>query len=54
MSGNAGQANYAASLKPGLSDSRTKSVAKERGSRNIRANAVAPGFIITDMTRTIV
>ena len=44
VSGNAGQANYSASI--GF----TKSVAKELGSRNIRANAVAPGFIITDMT----
>lgn len=49
VSGNAGQANYAAS-KAGIIGF-TKSVAKELGSRNIRANAVAPGFIITDMTR---
>ena len=48
VSGNAGQANYAAS-KAGIIGF-TKSVAKELGSRNIRANAVAPGFIITDMT----
>ena len=48
ISGNAGQVNYAAS-KAGIIGF-TKSVAKELGSRNIRANAVAPGFIITDMT----
>jgi 3-oxoacyl-[acyl-carrier protein] reductase len=46
--GNAGQANYAAS-KGGLI-SLTKSIAKEFASRNIRANAIAPGFIETDMT----
>ncbi|MDX2085640.1 MAG: 3-oxoacyl-[acyl-carrier-protein] reductase [Candidatus Melainabacteria bacterium] len=46
--GNAGQANYAAS-KAGLIGL-TKSVAKELGSRNITVNAVAPGFIETDMT----
>lgn len=46
--GNAGQANYAAS-KGGLI-ALTKSVAKELGSRNVRANAIAPGFIQTDMT----
>ncbi len=46
--GNAGQANYAAS-KGGLI-AFTKSVAKELGSRNVRANAIAPGFIQTDMT----
>lgn len=48
VSGNAGQTNYAAS-KAGLIGF-TKSVAKELGSRGIRANAVAPGFIQTDMT----
>jgi 3-oxoacyl-[acyl-carrier protein] reductase len=48
MMGNAGQANYAAS-KAGLIGF-TKSVAKEVASRNIRVNAVAPGFIETDMT----
>lgn len=47
-SGNAGQANYAAS-KGGL-NAFTKSVAKELGSRNIRCNAIAPGFIETEMT----
>ena len=46
--GNAGQANYAAS-KAGIFGF-TKSIAKEVGSRNIRCNAVAPGFIATDMT----
>lgn len=48
VSGNAGQANYSAS-KAGIIGF-TKSVAKELGSRNIRSNAIAPGFIITDMT----
>src|SRR5690625_756798 len=46
--GNAGQSNYAAS-KAGIIGF-TKSVAKEMGSRNIRCNAVAPGFIETEMT----
>lgn len=46
--GNAGQANYAAS-KAGIIGF-TKSIAKEVGSRNIRCNAVAPGFIATEMT----
>lgn len=46
--GNAGQANYAAS-KAGI-EGFTKSVAQELGSRNIRANAIAPGFIETEMT----
>jgi len=46
--GNAGQANYAAS-KAGIIGF-TKSVAKELGSRNIRCNAIAPGFIETEMT----
>ncbi len=46
--GNAGQANYAAS-KAGLLGL-TKSVAKELGSRAITVNAIAPGFIVTDMT----
>jgi len=48
ITGNAGQANYAAS-KAGLIGF-TKSVAKELGSRNIRCNAIAPGFIETEMT----
>lgn len=48
VSGNAGQANYAAS-KAGLIGF-TKSVAQELGSRNIRCNAIAPGFIETEMT----
>ncbi len=48
VSGNAGQANYSAS-KAGMIGF-TKSVAKELGSRNIRCNAVAPGFIETEMT----
>lgn len=48
VSGNAGQANYSAS-KAGIIGF-TKSVAKELGSRNIRCNAIAPGFIVTDMT----
>jgi 3-oxoacyl-[acyl-carrier protein] reductase len=48
ITGNKGQANYAAS-KAGLIGL-TKSVAKELGSRNILANAIAPGFIETDMT----
>jgi 3-oxoacyl-[acyl-carrier protein] reductase len=46
--GNAGQSNYSAS-KAGIIGF-TKSVAKEMGSRNIRCNAIAPGFIITEMT----
>jgi 3-oxoacyl-[acyl-carrier protein] reductase len=46
--GNAGQANYAAS-KAGLIGL-TKSVAKEFGGRNVRCNAVAPGFVETAMT----
>ncbi len=48
IGGNAGQANYAAS-KAGIIGF-TKSVAKELGSRNIRCNAIAPGFIATEMT----
>jgi 3-oxoacyl-[acyl-carrier protein] reductase len=49
--GNAGQANYAAS-KAGIIGF-SKSIAKEVGSRNIRCNAIAPGFIETDMTHIL-
>jgi len=49
--GNAGQTNYAAS-KAGLIGF-TKSLARELASRNITVNAVAPGFIVTDMTGTL-
>lgn len=48
VSGNAGQSNYSAS-KAGMIGF-TKSIAKELGSRGIRSNAIAPGFIITEMT----
>lgn len=48
VSGNAGQCNYSAS-KAGMIGL-TKSIAKEMGSRGIRANCIAPGFIITEMT----
>ncbi|MFZ2286106.1 MAG: 3-oxoacyl-[acyl-carrier-protein] reductase [Bacteroidales bacterium] len=48
LGGNAGQSNYAAS-KAGILGF-TKSVAKELGSRNVRCNAIAPGFILTEMT----
>ena len=48
LTGNAGQSNYAAS-KAGLVGF-TKSYAKELASRNVRANVVAPGYILTDMT----
>lgn len=48
VSGNAGQCNYSAS-KAGMIGL-AKSIAKELGSRGVRANCIAPGFIITDMT----
>ena len=51
ITGNAGQANYAAS-KAGMIGL-TKSVAKELGSRNISLNAIAPGFIETEMTEAL-
>ncbi|MCK4661382.1 MAG: 3-oxoacyl-[acyl-carrier-protein] reductase [Bacteroidales bacterium] len=51
VGGNAGQANYAAS-KAGIIGF-SKSVAKELGSRNIRCNAIAPGFIETEMTKQL-
>ncbi|MCC6724087.1 MAG: 3-oxoacyl-[acyl-carrier-protein] reductase [Saprospiraceae bacterium] len=51
VTGNAGQANYAAS-KAGIFGF-TKSIAKEVGSRSIRCNAIAPGFIETEMTEAL-
>ncbi|MBQ6861128.1 MAG: 3-oxoacyl-[Alistipes sp.] len=51
VSGNAGQCNYSAS-KAGLIGL-AKSIAKEMGPRGIRANCIAPGFIITDMTAAL-
>ena len=51
ISGNAGQSNYSAS-KAGIIGF-TKSIAKELGSRGIRVNAIAPGFIRTDMTSVL-
>ncbi|MFN5846570.1 MAG: 3-oxoacyl-[acyl-carrier-protein] reductase [Flavobacteriia bacterium] len=51
VTGNAGQSNYSAS-KAGLLGF-TKSVAQELGSRNIRCNAIAPGFIETEMTEVL-
>lgn len=51
IAGNAGQANYAAS-KAGIIALST-SVAKEMGSRNVRCNCIAPGFIDTDMTSSL-
>jgi len=50
-SGNAGQTNYAATK--GAVDALTRSLARELGSRGITVNAVAPGFIETDMTREL-
>lgn len=51
IGGNAGQCNYAAS-KAGLI-ALAKSIAKEMGSRGIRANCIAPGFIVSDMTNAL-
>ena len=51
VKGNAGQSNYAAS-KAGVIGF-TKSIALELGSRNIRCNAIAPGFIETEMTENL-
>lgn len=51
VSGNAGQCNYSAS-KAGMIGL-AKSIAKELGSRGVRANVIAPGFIITDMTAAL-
>ncbi len=51
VGGNAGQSNYSAS-KAGMIGF-TKSIAQELGSRNIRCNAIAPGFIETDMTHKL-
>jgi len=51
VSGNAGQSNYSAS-KAGIIGF-TKSIAKELGSRSIRCNAIAPGFIETEMTASL-
>ena len=51
LSGNAGQTNYAAS-KAGMIGL-AKSVAKEMGSRGIRANCICPGFIVTEMTEVL-
>ena len=51
VNGNAGQCNYSAS-KAGMIGL-AKSIAREMGSRGIRANCIAPGFIITDMTNAL-
>jgi 3-oxoacyl-[acyl-carrier protein] reductase len=51
LSGNAGQANYAAS-KAGLIGL-TKTIAREVASRNITANALAPGYIVTEMVESL-
>lgn len=52
LMGNAGQVNYAASKAALIG--MTKSIAKEFGGKNIRCNAIAPGFIETDMTKSLV
>lgn len=51
QTGNPGQANYAAS-KAGI-EALSKSIAQELGSRNVRSNCIAPGFIESDMTRAL-
>jgi 3-oxoacyl-[acyl-carrier protein] reductase len=51
VKGNAGQANYAASK--AAINGFTKSIALELGSRNIRCNSIAPGFIETEMTESL-
>ena len=51
VKGNAGQANYSASK--AAVNGFTKSIALEVGSRNIRCNAIAPGFIETEMTASL-
>ena len=51
LNGNAGQANYAAS-KAGII-ALMKTTAKELGARGVRANAIAPGFVLTDMTQSL-
>jgi len=51
VAGNAGQCNYSAS-KAGMIGL-AKSIAKEMGPRNVRANAVAPGFVMTEMTEKL-
>ena len=51
LHGNAGQSNYSAS-KAGLV-ALSKSIAKELGSRGIRSNCIAPGFIVTEMTDSL-
>jgi Dehydrogenases with different specificities (related to short-chain alcohol dehydrogenases) len=51
LAGNAGQANYAAA-KSGLIGF-TRAVAREMGSRNITANLIAPGLVITELTKDI-
>ena len=51
LGGNAGQCNYAASKAGGIG--LTMSVAKELGARGVRANCIAPGFIMTEMTEKL-